>query len=156
MIWLLYMAFEPYVRRFWPTLLIGWTRLLSGQVRDPLVGRDILVGAAAGTIAALLTASREFIPAMAGLKLVSPGLPQASILLGTRYEMVAALETLRRAFDSGFDIVCIMAFLKILVRRTWVVDAARRGRDHPDRDERIVSRRAPGDRARHRRSAASR
>ena len=120
-IWLLYMAFEPYVRRFWPTLLIGWTRLLSGQVRDPLVGRDILVGAAAGTIAALLTASREFIPAMAGLKLVSPGLPQASILLGPRYEIVAALETLRRAFDSGFDIVCIMAFLKILVRRTWVV-----------------------------------
>ena len=52
LIWLLYMAFEPYVRRFWPTLLIGWTRLLSGQVRDPLVGRDILVGAAAGTIAA--------------------------------------------------------------------------------------------------------
>jgi serine/threonine-protein kinase len=121
LIWLLYMAFEPYVRRFWPTLLIGWTRLLSGQVRDPLVGRDILVGAAAGTIAALLTASREFIPAMAGLKLVSPGLPQASILLGPRYEIVAALETLRRAFDSGFDIVCIMAFLKIVVRRTWVV-----------------------------------
>ena len=121
MIWMLYMAFEPYVRRFWPTLLIGWTRLLSGQVRDPLVGRDILVGAAAGTIAALLTASREFIPAMAGLKLVSPGLPQASILLGTRYEIVAALETLRRAFNSGFEVVCVMVFIKILVRRTWLV-----------------------------------
>jgi hypothetical protein len=120
LIWLAYMAFEPYVRRFWPTLLIGWTRLLSGQVRDPMVGRDILVGAAAGTIAALLTASREFIPLMAGLRLVSPGLPQASILLGSRYELVAALETVRRAFGFGFDIVCIMAFLKIVVRRTWV------------------------------------
>jgi serine/threonine-protein kinase len=121
LIWLLYMAFEPYVRRFWPTLLIGWTRLLSGQVRDPIVGRDILVGAAAGTIAALLNTSREFIPVMAGLKLASPGLPQASILLGTRYELVAVLETVRRAVDSGFDIVCIMAFLKIVVRRTWVL-----------------------------------
>ena len=120
-IWLFYMAFEPYVRRFWPTLLIGWTRLLAGQVRDPLVGRDILVGVAAGTIAALLTASREFIPVMAGLPLVSPGLPSASILLGSRYELVAALETLHRAFNSGFEIVCIMAFLKIVVRRTWVV-----------------------------------
>ncbi len=120
-IWLFYMAFEPYVRRFWPTLLIGWTRLMSGHVRDPLVGRDILIGAAAGTVAALLTASRELIPELAGLKLASPGLPQASILLGTRYEVVAALETLRRAFNSGFEVVCVVVFLKILVRRTWLV-----------------------------------
>jgi len=120
-IWLLYMAFEPYVRRFWPTLLIGWTRLLSGHVRDPLVGRDILVGAAAGTIAALLIAAREIIPDLAGLKLVTPGLPPAAILLGTRYELVAALDTLRRAFDSAFEIVCVVVFLRIVVRRTWMV-----------------------------------
>jgi hypothetical protein len=57
---------------------------------------------------------------MAGLKLVSPGLPQASILLGSPRELVAALETVRRAFDFGFDIIArIMAFLKIVVRRTW-------------------------------------
>ena len=120
-IWLLYMAFEPYVRRFWPTLLIGWTRLLSGRVRDPLVGRDILIGAAAGTVAALLTASREIIPDLAGLTLVTPGLPPAAILLGTRYELVAALDTLRRALDSAFQIVCVVVFLKIVVRRTWMV-----------------------------------
>jgi serine/threonine-protein kinase len=120
-IWLFYMAFEPYVRRFWPTLLIGWTRLMSGHVRDPLVGRDILIGAAAGTVVALLTASRELVPELAGWKLASPGLPQASILLGTRYEVVAALETLRRAFNSGFEVVCVVVFLKILVRRTWLV-----------------------------------
>ena len=120
-IWLFYMAFEPYVRRFWPTLLIGWTRLMSGHIRDPLVGRDILIGAAAGSVAALLTASRELIPELAGWTLASPGLPQASILLGTRYEVVAALETLRRAFNSGFEVVCVVVFLKILVRRTWLV-----------------------------------
>jgi hypothetical protein len=120
-IWLLYMAFEPYVRRFWPTLLIGWTRLLSGRVRDPLVGRDILVGAAVGTIAALLTGLREIIPQLAGLTLVTPGLPPASILLGARYEVVAALDTLRRAFDSAFQVVCVVVFLKILVRRAWIV-----------------------------------
>src|SRR4030095_8586941 len=26
-LWILYMAFEPYARRFWPQLLIGWSRL---------------------------------------------------------------------------------------------------------------------------------
>jgi serine/threonine-protein kinase len=42
--WVLYMALEPYVRREWPQLLISLSRLLGGQVRDPLVGRDVLSG----------------------------------------------------------------------------------------------------------------
>jgi serine/threonine-protein kinase len=42
--WVLYIALEPHVRRVWPELMIGWSRLLAGSVRDPLVGRDVLVG----------------------------------------------------------------------------------------------------------------
>jgi serine/threonine-protein kinase len=42
--WVLYMALEPYVRREWPQLLISLSRLLGGQVTDPLVGRDVLAG----------------------------------------------------------------------------------------------------------------
>ena len=41
---LLYLALEPYVRRKQPQTLISWSRLLSGKVRDPLVGHDLLVG----------------------------------------------------------------------------------------------------------------
>jgi serine/threonine-protein kinase len=48
-VWLLYIALEPYVRRRWPHVLISWKRLLTGNLRDPLVGRDMLMGAAAGT-----------------------------------------------------------------------------------------------------------
>ncbi len=47
-VWLTYMAIEPYVRRRWPNLLIGWNRVLVGRFRDPLVGRDIVVGALFG------------------------------------------------------------------------------------------------------------
>src|SRR4029079_8452306 len=43
-VWLLYVALEPHVRRIWPETMIGWSRLLAGSVRDPLVGRDVLVG----------------------------------------------------------------------------------------------------------------
>jgi hypothetical protein len=43
-----YLALEPAVRKRWPGRLVGWTRLLAGRVRDPLVGRDVLVGLAAG------------------------------------------------------------------------------------------------------------
>ena len=42
--WLLYIALEPHLRRVWPETMIGWSRLLAGGVRDPLVGRDVLVG----------------------------------------------------------------------------------------------------------------
>ncbi|HZM89179.1 MAG TPA: protein kinase [Blastocatellia bacterium] len=48
MLWLLYIALEPYVRRHWPQLLISWTRLLAGEYRDPMVGRDVLVGVLIG------------------------------------------------------------------------------------------------------------
>ncbi len=52
--WFAYVALEPYVRRLWPRVLVSWTRLLTGRFRDPLVGRDLLVGVALGaTITAL-------------------------------------------------------------------------------------------------------
>jgi serine/threonine protein kinase len=43
--WVVYMAFEPFVRRRWPHRIISWSRVLAGGFRDPLVGRDILIGA---------------------------------------------------------------------------------------------------------------
>ncbi len=53
-IWVIYLAVEPYARRNWPHMLISWTRLLGGRIRDPLVGRDVLVGAAgAGVVEAV-------------------------------------------------------------------------------------------------------
>ena len=52
--WMLYLAIEPWVRRHWPKTIISWSRLLSGQVRDPLVGRDILFGVLLGVVWALV------------------------------------------------------------------------------------------------------
>ena len=52
-VWLYYLALEPYVRRQMPELLISWSRLLSGKFRDPLIGRDLLAGSLLGSIVAL-------------------------------------------------------------------------------------------------------
>jgi hypothetical protein len=119
--WLFYMALEPYVRRFWPQLMIGWTRALSGQLRDPLVGRDILVGVAAGTIGAFLIASRELIPRALGLPLASPQLPDPLILFGTRFALSGALQLVRRAMQNAMQLVAVAVLLKILLRETWLV-----------------------------------
>jgi predicted Ser/Thr protein kinase len=47
-LWLLYVAFEPFVRKKWPGWIISWSRLLAGDYRDPLVGRDLLIGSVVG------------------------------------------------------------------------------------------------------------
>ena len=52
--WLAYISAEPYVRRWWPQTLVSWARLLEGRGRDPLVGRDVLVGVAIGVLSAAL------------------------------------------------------------------------------------------------------
>jgi len=60
--WLYYIALEPEVRRTWPHTLISWSRLLSGRLRDPLVGRDVLVGVTAGLIWACLWLGGVVVP----------------------------------------------------------------------------------------------
>lgn len=47
-LWLLYVALEPFVRKKWPAWIISWSRLLAGDFRDPLVGRDLLIGTVIG------------------------------------------------------------------------------------------------------------
>ena len=53
-IWTVYLALEPYARRRWPNTLISWSSVLIGRVRDPVVGRDVLVGCLLGAAVPLI------------------------------------------------------------------------------------------------------
>jgi len=48
LLWITYIGLEPYLRRDFPERIIAWTRLLAGNVKDPLVGRDLLAGCLLG------------------------------------------------------------------------------------------------------------
>jgi eukaryotic-like serine/threonine-protein kinase len=54
-LWVLYAALEPFIRRRWPRRIVSWSRLLAGSFRDPLVGRDVLIGGASGVLMILIT-----------------------------------------------------------------------------------------------------
>ena len=69
-----YLAIEPYARRLWPRILVSWVRILDGGFRDPLVGRDLLVGAAAGAVVALVGRLQFWIPAALGGTVGAPDL----------------------------------------------------------------------------------
>lgn len=43
-----YAVVEPYGRRFLPGAMVSWVRVTRGRWRDPLVGRDMLLGMAFG------------------------------------------------------------------------------------------------------------
>ncbi|MFI5181302.1 MAG: protein kinase [Thermoanaerobaculia bacterium] len=61
--WVFYLAFEPYFRRRYPELLVSWTRLVSGRLGDPLVGRDVLGGLLLGCTSFLLLVAVNAAPA---------------------------------------------------------------------------------------------
>ena len=81
MMWMLYLALEPWIRRYWPQAIISWSRLVSGQVRDPVVGRDILFGVAFGTLWILIFEAAYIPSARIG---ASPPLSASAYLLGGR------------------------------------------------------------------------
>jgi eukaryotic-like serine/threonine-protein kinase len=63
---LAYLALEPAVRRRWPWRLTAWTRLFAGRWRDPMVGRDLLIGMAAAAIVQAALLAYDWVAAAAG------------------------------------------------------------------------------------------
>ena len=82
--WLLYIALEPYARRRWPLMLVSWKRLISGDVHDPLVGRDLLLGVACGIGMFLVFLASVILPVLLGRPPMTPGL----VLDGSGAELV--------------------------------------------------------------------
>ena len=120
-LWLFYMALEPYVRRFWPELLIGWTRLLSGHIRDPLIGRDILAGVAGGMIIALLVMAHDLVPGWLGWPPLAPAWTSTQALHGTRYALAYPLTIVHLSLLNALQGIFGVVLIRMLVRRTWLV-----------------------------------
>jgi serine/threonine-protein kinase len=118
-IWLLYVALEPYVRRFSPGILISWTRILGGQFVDPRVGRDVLVGAVVGVGVALLGMSYFFVRPLMGMPPMQPRVTNLQLLLGAP----AALGVILRMIPNNLqnDLVVAVAFAvgRAVSRRVW-------------------------------------
>ena len=119
-VWLSYMALEPYVRRRWPDVLISWTRLLSGKVWDPLVGRDALAGALSGSVAALSGYVLDALPYWFNVSGLTPvntvpdslGGPNRFLEIGLSLLLVALFLTL---------ITLLLLFLaRVFLRKQWL------------------------------------
>jgi len=120
-VWMLYLALEPFARRNWPQMLISWTRALSGSWRDPLVGRDVLIGTVAGTAAGLILGPlRVLIPLWLGI----PGPPPHAVDVLTPLNFGGAVaQILGIAINSAvwiLGIVFLLILARLVVRRGWL------------------------------------
>jgi hypothetical protein len=116
----LYFALEPYVRRTWPQVLIGWSRVAAGGWRDPLVGRSVLLGGAMFGLSAL--AGQLVAPLHRAFDLPPPQ-PQAVnwTLLAASRDMVSdlAMRVPNALFNALFFLM-FLVLLRLLVRRAWL------------------------------------
>ncbi len=122
--WLLYIAIEPFVRRHWPDRIVSWTRLLGGRPGDPLVGRDILVGLACGSLFFLLSRGRFALPAWLGHPAATPDIWEIDALGGLRAWVFPAGEAIIAAVEEALVTLVILVMMRILLRRPWAAALA--------------------------------
>jgi predicted Ser/Thr protein kinase len=116
--WLAYISFEPYVRGLWPRTLISWTRLLAGRLRDPLVGRDVLIGTLIGImLTGMLVVRFTFARASVPEPFAEPAIESLASgrLLGWSL-LFGVLNGLQFALGALFFVVLI----RMVVRERWL------------------------------------
>ncbi len=117
-IWLIYLALEPWVRRYWPQTMITWSRLMAGRWRDPLVGRDILFGSVCGVAYCLLIQGYHLV----SLHLGNPEFADFHVnnLMGARVSAGWIAQLLTNAVTAGPQLFLVLFVLRIVLRKQWL------------------------------------
>ncbi len=117
MVWMLYLALEPWVRRRWPHAIISWSRLLTGQFRDALLGRDILFGVMLGVVWILIFQLRSIPEMHMG---AAPWLGSSAYLTGGREALGAWLAQIPGSIIATLLFFLLLLGLKALLRKDWL------------------------------------
>jgi len=119
--WMLYLALEPWVRRNWPRTIISWSRMLAGQGRDPLLGRDLLFGVILGVIWILVFHIRNIAMIHMGS---SPEVYSTEYLIGGHQALGAWLYQVPSAIVGALEFFFLLLGLKVLLRKDWIAAIA--------------------------------
>ncbi len=115
-LWVLYVALEPQLRRHWPATIVSWTRVLSGAVRDPLVGRDVLVGSLAGAVMLVLSRIEVLLPSWLGQPPGKPDVFSSSLLRGFRLVVASLLASLDSQVFVALALLLLLLWMRFLLR----------------------------------------
>jgi hypothetical protein len=116
-VFFLYLAVEPQVRRRTPELLIGWARVLQEKFTDPRVGRDVLVGALFGTASVLVLYVVNALPTWIPFHAQTPIPPNTDALHGGRVLLGALFSLPTDILVPAFTLFGLWFLLRLLFRR---------------------------------------
>jgi hypothetical protein len=114
-----YLALEPYVRRFWPDGILGWTRLTAGYVHDPRVGRDVLLGCAVAVGLTVVDVFYSYVPPLFGYRTTIPTF-ESNVGAFTSTPIAATLifdGAISGLFTAMFTVLAYV-LLRLTLRRT--------------------------------------
>ena len=115
--WLLYLALEPWIRRYWPQTIISWSRLLAGRTRDAVVGRDVLLGVILGVVWIFVFRIRDIrLMHLGG----SPSFLSTEYLMGGRQALGRWLYQVPNSILGGLQFFFLLLGLKVLLRKQWI------------------------------------
>ncbi len=116
--WLIYLALEPWVRRYWPQSMITWSRVLAGKWRDPLVGRDILFGTLMGVAYLILIVLYEYGNLRAGIPV--SGEFDTNQLNGFRLFASSEMSLLFREVGGSLMLFLTFFLARAVLKKTWL------------------------------------
>src|ERR1022692_438597 len=116
-LWVLYIALEPYVRRRWPQAIIGWSRMIAGRLRDPVVGGEILVGTVAGVAVTVLYECRQLVRAHLGAP--PRFLTEAAPVDGLRGAASMWVAHLGISMVEALVVLFLIFLFRLLARNEW-------------------------------------
>ncbi len=120
--WVFYLALEPWVRRYWPQVLVTSTRILRNDWKNPQVGRDALIGTALGVLFITYIAVMQLFVLRSGQN--GPEGLYLGNFLGMRYVLGLFSSYLGSAITSVTGLLLFGLFLRGILRREWLVGIA--------------------------------
>jgi serine/threonine-protein kinase len=119
LVWLAYIAIEPYCRRHWPDSLISWTRFTNGKIRNPLVASHLIVSVLGAEALAVAVHGLQFTKAWGSIVgITSSGVIGGGVIGGLVPAMTAALN----GIPLALLFLVLVVLLRLLVRRMWIAD----------------------------------
>ena len=117
LVWVLYLALEPWMRRRWPQTMISWSRYTVKGWRDPLVGRDLLYAVGIGAFLYLIDLLQSAVR--------DPSLP--AMFPGALFALTgftSATSSLLLAFGSKVTDSLLIFFIlfvsRVVLRKEWI------------------------------------
>jgi serine/threonine-protein kinase len=118
LLWLMYLALEPFIRRRWPSTLVSWSRVLVGRYHDPLVGSDVLLGIVSGVLWTVTSQVAGYINdrlgSMPSTQNILPGLDD------TRHYLAGMAGYIPMAIVTALFMFLMIFLLRAILRKDWI------------------------------------